>query len=173
MVSRRQPAVRRKMVMVAEIGNIDRDDQFGGSPWPDARNGQQASVGAVFLQQRGDLGIESAGFSRGLPDPASQYHDLWLLGIYQRLGDPRRRRDSVPCCVHLSPVRALRHGAEGSFPGIGDVPRATQLLEQVEPSRVGEVRERLEGRAGLQQDATQAIFVAGPTGDHVVALRRQ
>ena len=69
-------------------------------------------------------------------------------------------------------MRAAGHRAHGGLPGVEHLPRPADLGQHPQAVRVGEVDERLEGRAGLQQDAAQPVLVPRRAGDEVVPLRR-
>ena len=156
--------------MVGEVLDANRYDELRGRPRPYARHGQQAPVGAVLPQQRRDLPVEAARLRARLADPPREHLDLRVLGRDHVLGRPGGGLGGGPGGVEGGAVAAAGGGAERPLAGVEDPPGAAEGLQGRQPAVVGEVGERLEGRAGLQQHAAQAVLVAGGAGDHVVPL---
>ena len=172
-VARRQPAVRRQPVMVREVVDVYGDRQLGRRFRPYPGDGEQASVGLVALEQGGYLRRGGLELGRVFGDPPRQEPHRAVLGGDRGRVRPGRRPHGPDERVHLAAPRAAGEGRRPSAPGVGHRPRPAEGGHEPQFGDVGQVDQRLELGARLQQDAAQPVFAPGALAGQEVPLRRE
>ena len=159
--------------MAWEVFNIDGDRELGSGLGTDPRHRQEASVGIVALEEGGYFPRDRLDLRRVLGYSArEQLHRTVLGGDGRRIRPCRggRRADEGLDLAARRPARERRRPAGA---GVCYRPGPAEGCHEPQLGAVGQVDQRLEGGARLQQDAAQPVLAPGVLAGQEVPLGGQ